>query len=517
MFLPVLTLLLATLCFGEGLQVPVVPGYTPDTTSALWPLSSGYPPRYPTCHTTEVDGILTLHIKIVEFGNNTNVNITVLVSQVVEPTNSATHTFGGSLVSLQIFLGFTELYTFVTRVTTGGLTHTTIHWGPIVHGASFATFDVFNNTITGNVDNRTFNPFPITQDPSSITFTDGRPAPQLSAPSGLNDTLHSFPNLLKRVSRALTSCISSVITPPSANVTQGLISRDLDRSQDPGHFSSTYDTSSCNWCKVIATAAGTADGVLCAASTCWWSFGVGCVVCIAQAAATTVAGIESCESGSDCCPVHCGFGSPSTCCLGDETCLDFNTGHCCAGDQQPCERKECCNADQSCISQGPMKGTCCPDGPAGSSICGDLCCPHDTDQCVLNAICCAPADVCGENGETCCSPIDPLNPSIPVLSPKTCAGPDHQICCLYGQHSHNGVCCYPGEIVVDGICCAPGSVACNGECCAGTCSADGVCQYTITDAQCAAKGYFQGSCGSHLGEWSCQSCYPNGCCVQTPR
>jgi hypothetical protein len=70
---------------------------------------------------------------------------------------------------------------------------------------------------------------------------------------------------------------------------------------------------------------------------------------------------------------------------------------------------------------------------------------------------------------------------------------------------------------VDGICCAPGSVACNGQCCAGACSADGVCQYTITDAQCAAEGYNDGSCGSHLGEWQCQSCYQNGCCVTTPK
>ena len=487
--------------------------WTPDSTPALWQLTSGTPSNgntSTTCISSDDNGIFEEHLKIVEFGNSTAVNITIYIDQVIQPTDNTSEAFGGAFLSLEIFLGSNELYTHHTEIYANGSVHATIHWGPIVHGATLATFDIFNNTITGNIDNRTFDPFSISQNVSTVMFTDGGPSPMLTAPAGLNATLQLFPNLVDRVSRALTSCISSAV--PSGNSTQSMVRRGLDRSQDPGHFSATYSSGACEGCKIAAVAAIAASEVACDASTCWWSFGLGCVACTAAAAIAVPGAIEGCEASSLCCPINCGSGFPPTCCFGGEICLDHN-GHCCSSDQQACVGTTCCNSDQSCISTGIMKGTCCPDGPAGSSLCGDLCCPNDTDQCVQNSICCAPADVCGS---TCCNPIDTTNPGIPNLMAMTCADASIGLCCLYGQTAVNGVCCYPGQVVVDGICCASGNVNCDGECCPGTCQ-NGQCHYSITDAQCQALGFNGGSCANHLGEWSCGSCDPNGCCLVTPQ
>src|SRR5579862_2969098 len=104
-----------------------------------------------------------------------------------------------------------------------------------------------------------------------------------------------------------------------------------------------------------------------------------------------------------------------------------------------------------------MKGTCCPDGPAGSSICGDMCCPNDTDICVMNSVCCAPVDKCGTK---CCNPIDPLTSGAPSFSHMMCVNEGIELCCLEGQVDIRGVCCYPGEVLVGGIRCAPGRTNC---------------------------------------------------------
>ena len=185
---------------------------------------------------------------------------------------------------------------------------------------------------------------------------------------------------------------------------------------------------------------------------------------------------------------------------------------CCSGDQLPCAGRHCCNQDQSCISQGIQQGTCCPTTPV-NYVCGDFCCPEGANSCTGGGTCCAPQDACGS---ICCNPVDPVQSVPSLLGPMYCADAERQLCCPQGTTARDGVCCAPGQIIVDGICCAPGNVACNGECCLGTCTPDGVCQFSITDAQCQALGSFA-SCGSQYPSWECQSCTAQGCCAYTPK
>jgi hypothetical protein len=159
-----------------------------------------------------------------------------------------------------------------------------------------------------------------------------------------------------------------------------------------------------------------------------------------------------------------------------------------------------------------QQGKCCPP----TSVCGNSCCPLDTQHCVAQAFCCNPEDDCGSK---CCNPIDPLAPpdGLLLIPPLTCVDRINQVCCQKGQKSINGVCCFPGQIVMDGICCAPGNVACNGQCCLGTCDSKGQCHFSITDAECIASGHNQGSCSTWYPSFSCSFCTTEGCCIPAPK
>jgi hypothetical protein len=489
-------------------------GWTPDQTPALWQVSSTSSTTLPSCITTEANGVITQHVEVTSPSNSTSTSITVIIDQTTLPGYGSFLGFGGSSLGLQVLLGYDELMSLFTVVSANGSIYGLIHWGSLTQGASNASYSIANGTIFGSIDNRVFNPFSVNASAANVTFVDGGPSPVITAAPGVNSTLQGLGTL---VSGALQYCQSAL---NQYNSSAMLMPRS-DRTQDLGHISDPYSDSSCNNCKIGVMAGVLIAEALCVAFTCWWSFGAGCALCTAGAAASAATLIAECEASGACCPVHCGSGgefyfNPPSCCQGNEQCLD-GMGHCCYYSQTRCASKACCNADQSCINSGPQQGTCCPV----DSVCGNQCCPLDSQVCVAQASCCAPEDDCGT---MCCNPVDPLAPpgGVPSLTPPlTCVDSVNHICCQQGQHVTAGICCWPGQIVMDGICCAPGNVACNGECCLGTCDVNGNCYLSITDAQCQAMGSPEGACSNHYNASNpsidCNSCTLEGCCLVAPR
>ncbi|KAK3175843.1 hypothetical protein OEA41_007165 [Lepraria neglecta] len=426
-------------------------------------------PSAPACHVgIEADGSIRRHVDVKKVCKFTGNLITVTVDQYIK-RNNVSSDFPNSDLRIHVRMGSKELVSTHTTLNPNGSKYGSIQWGPLVRGAKLATFNINNGTVSGNVDDRRFNPFRHYDNVAGVTFVDGGPSPTLHAAPNITDALQGLDQL---VVRALGSC--EVAAPPfdRAATSAHLMPRS-NRHQDSGHFSDTYTTSSCSICKIGATATIVTAEIACVLGTCWWSFGAGCVACTAAAVAAETAAIAACEFSNACCPNVCGAGSfplkPPTCCFGNEICLD-GQGHCCTAGQQTCGGRECCNSDQSCISTGPQQGTCCPS----TSVCGNQCCPSDTDLCVANSVCCDSADACGSK---CCNPTKPPSSGGPDLRLFFCADPVKEVCCMSGQKAIDGVCCDSGS-----------SITCNGECCRGSCGADGRCQSHITDEECFAKG-----------------------------
>jgi hypothetical protein len=329
--------------------------WTPDQTPALWRLGSATNGSS-SCTITESNGVTTQHAEVTFTSNKTGVAITVILDQTTLPGSGLTKLtrgFGGASLGLQVFLGSDELISHFTAIFPNGTSSGSIHWGPLIQGAKSAFFTVVDGTVSGNIDNRSFNPFKGNIDAASLTLADGGLSPILTAAGGVNATLQGLEGA---VSAALESCRNANSYNNSSTVT---LSPRSDRLQDSGHFSDTYGTSGCKGCKTAAVAGVIIAEAICDASTCWWSFGLGCIACTAAAALATTAAIEGCEFSGACCPLPCGSGSfplnPPTCCFGNEMCLDGN-GHCCSSGQHTCAGRTCCNADQSCIEAGPQVG-----------------------------------------------------------------------------------------------------------------------------------------------------------------
>ena len=280
----------------------------------------------------------------------------------------------------------------------------------------------------------------------------------------------------------------------------------LDRTVDPGHFLDTYGSEPCTACKASAFTAEAVGLAACAVGFCnilaVVTFGTSCVFCLAG---VTIVYLTATETGEHtlCCPETCdggGFFSPGTCCFGDEACLD-HMGRCCSADQQACVGKQCCNPDQSCISIGPFKGTCCPDA---GTICNNFCCPGDNDVCVgqnpSNEVCCAPEYACGT---ACCF----IDSGAPPLSQVYCA------------NEAQSLCCDQTEVEADGICCGQEDVNCGGVCCAGTCGVGNQCVSTpITSEICLERqGNGQTCPNGESAECSGFAECLNGCCFESPK
>ena len=419
------------------------------------------------------------------------------------------------------------------------ITQTSITWGPLIKGIGLAEYTVQKDgRVSGTIDKRAFTAVSAAKavPGAKLVFADGAPAPVPQVSSELRSSLEKLktpisdvfsPKLVDNVKVSQQLAKVKISTHPPLDIFESLprrsafaatpnaalLPRGLDRATDVGHHSWTYDSFSCKSCKVLAMVGVVATETLCVLSTCWWSFGLGCVACTVEAATAAVAAIEGCEFSGACCPKTCGAGSfplnPPSCCFGEETCLD-NHGQCCRQDQQACAGKQCCNSGQTCIASGAMQGTCCPK----QAVCGDKCCPNDDDVCV-NGQCCRKGGSCGL---VCCTPVNPFPTDEPDLEqPFHCANPARSLCCKSGEVDVGGQCCKSGEVLISGVCCKPGGKICgDGKCCNGECKSDGTCKFNPSDAECRALG-LPGSCtGKDVGSPECEKC-DFGCCQFIPR
>ena len=380
------------------------------------------------------------------------------------------------------------LYSYSTTYSPDGTTVTEIKWGS-VKGAKKALIKTSKSkVVSGNVDGRAFVPFKIGK---KFKLADKKPFPVLHPPKVLN-------KVVKNISGAIFQSLDTAslkrpcIFDSKPAVSTFRLSRSSSRTIDPGHFSDTYGASPCKTCKALVFAAEVVADIGCAA-VCIASFGFGCPPCFAAAALGVVAGLELCEQSGSCCPTHCGQPTtltPGTCCFGDESCLDFR-GRCCSSNQQMCAGKSCCSHDQSCISVGFQKGTCCPDNV---KICNNICCPGDGDVCKFGGTtCCPPERVCGDS---CCAIAEGLSRK------QYCANPSINLCCEEGSIESNGICCNPGE------------ANCNGKCCAGTCT-NNVC--VLTTEICKLRGSITGEPCQRFSD--CHNIRPdciNNCCFTAP-
>lgn len=486
-----------------------------------------------TTESVDANGVHHRHTELVD-NTADGKTLTTYVDQTTNPKVTRGPGFGGTSWTIRVVLGSNEVFKLTSSYEPDKTSRGSIAWGPLIKGANLATYTVQQDgKVFGKIDNRDFSSAASAalQVPSNrLVFADGRPPPVLETPPALNLTLtklHSSlldvirldPVQLKEI-RPIRLGLPNLIHPRDSSVlssdrlSSALVPRGLDRAQDPGHHSFTYDTGSCDSCKVLAMAGVIAAEVACVAGTCWWSFGLGCIACTAAATTAAASVIAACEFSGACCPKTCGAGSfplhPPSCCFGQETCL-ANNGQCCRQDQQACAGKQCCNGGQTCIASGLMRGTCCPD----RAVCGDKCCPHDDDVCV-NGQCCRGGDVCGG---ICCDPVSPIPLPGPVFGTNLhCANAARSLCCGFGQVEVGGQCCRQGEIIIGGICCKPGGKNCgDGKCCIGECQGDGTCKFNMTDADCRAKGRFEGTCtGKNIGTSECNGCR-DGCCFVIPR
>lgn len=229
--------------------------------------------------------------------------LTMYVDQTTNLKLTSGPGFGGTSWTIRVVLGSDEVFKLTSSYEPDKTTRGSIAWGPLIKGANLATYTVRQDgKVFGKIDGRDFNSISSAalQVPNNgLIFADGRPPPVLETPPSLNLTkLHSSLSDVIRLepvhlidTRSLRPGLSKLIHPRGSSAPSSdpsncvLVPRGLDRAHDLGHHSFTYDTGSCDSCKVLAMAGVIAAQVACVAGTCWWSFGLGCIAC--TAAATT--------------------------------------------------------------------------------------------------------------------------------------------------------------------------------------------------------------------------------------
>lgn len=441
------------------------------------------------------DGEIQLHLQL---QNETEIGLplTALLNILYESKVNATHQFSG-FISWTLFYGLDKILDFNETIAADRPPKITTVWGAFITGASFAEYEIYDDGAAGFIDNRSFVASFDGYGGGEITFDDGRPGPTFRPAPGLNRTFQGISELIEQ---SLNSCIDS-----KSYVTESTFSpsiRGLDRAQDNGHISLTYEDGSCLGCIAGVLAAQAVADFGCAVAAAF-TFGIGGAVCLAAAFALATAGSRECLASNLCCPQVCGEGSLISlppCCFGQETCLNHAV-FCCSEGQTPCAGKACCNSDQSCISVGPSKGTCCPD----TAVCGNSCCRYDDQICLINQICCRPDDKCGNS---CCGTYGGQ-----FFVNYHCANEVKSLCCPDGQVEVDGSgnCCLPGQKFVNGICCAPDRKNCGDDvCCPGSCE-NGKCVWEKTDKDCLAEGFGDGACAVHYPSYYCEYCR-DGCC-----
>jgi hypothetical protein len=353
------------------------------------------------------------------------------------------------------------------------LAHATVQWGPAVRGAREGDFHYDGTVVTGNIDGRVFDPFALAADPATVAFVDGKPSPKIQPKDRLGDAVEdrALQRLEAAISNATNNCRVVTVAPDagilSANGAVALHLSPMD--QDLGHFSGTYSASDCNNCKLGICGLVGAGGATTTVVACIASFGIACGAAIVVTAGAVTGCIYGCEASHACCPVACGNGTPSTCCFGDETCLNGN-GLCCSADKTACQSFQCCdNGSETCMSGG-----CC----SNANICGSHCCSNPS-QCINGSLCCDTGVICGQPGtQTCCPPFGQCLSNGQCCPSKGLVCGDQ--CCGTDELCQNGVCvpkptCPSGETQCgDGTCCGAGTMCClqisGGFACVTTCT-----------------------------------------------
>lgn len=338
-------------------------------------------------------------------------------------------------------IGGSEVFTYNVLLGADESRHIEITWGPHVHGAHAAVFDVKAGTMTGSIDGRAIVPAPADTDPAAVQFADGKPSPMLSSAPPLAD---AFTRLQGVAADALANCGA----PPPA--------------------------------KPLKAGGPTTDSDL-----------------------------------------------GNACCYGGETCLNPISGLCCSPGKQACVGQNCCGSDESCISVGPNKGTCCLDGQTcGGSCCPDgqfcadpsrgfgMCCPNGTVYCPGQfASCIDPkSQVCNSDG-TACNKVDLCGNGCCGGIAETCVHTTSgSVCCDSITHTPcgDGLCCDAGACAGSGTlshpfqCCAGAAQACGDRCCnSGQVCVNGSCQDDTV--QCGQGG---------LGTFKCEQIgHLPVCCV----
>ncbi len=415
-------------CSSGGSHAPSLDNSVRVETVSAAVQASGQP-----CTETQQGSVFTTHFDVTAGGGKGG-DINFVGDRTVDLSND---TFASIGEQGTVQIGGSLVFSYTISDVSGQPVQATVQWGPHVTGATSGTFSLSANTLTGNIDGRVFDPFPIGGDPATAPFVDGGPSPALQGNGPLSDAL-------ARLKTAITNAQAQCSLPGSANSTP---SSGPTTDSDPGHFTDTYATSGCHLAKAACDVGGGLAAVGCGIG-CAFTFGLACGACIVGIPIATASCIAGVETTGACCPVDCGPSTllnPATCCAGDESCLNGSTGLCCSAGKQACHGDACCGSDEDCQAGG----VCCPSvkAPGKSFACNGSCCDA-TEDCQNGTQCCEQSKECGA---VCCGRAG-------TIAEQFCVAPD--------------------------LCCGPGAVECNGACCGGTgqnkvCNA-GVCEFAPT-------------------------------------
>ena len=391
--------------------------------------------------------------------------------------------------SLVVELNQSLLFSYQSSMQLGSPVNVSVEWGKFVDGIDDGEFQISNGSVTGMLNGKAIKKYTFSKNNPDARFENGTlvPTPKVSPEVLLN----SLQELQLILSSLLANCSPEHSSVPT------LFPLQLP-AQEFGHFSLTYDTSSCNSCKTqVVIEDIITQLVVCILGTFW-----GCLVHLVIHIVDVVEGIHDCSKGPNCCPVGCepdsGFFATPACCFAGEVCMNGD-GRCCPTGSQVCAGKTCCTPDETCITSGPLSGFCCPD----SLSCGPSCC-DEGQICQIRGLgqCCSPELLCGD--AACCD--------MPGGLPTTGS---------YCADSLIGLCCdvAPFEVSCNGVCC-PADACCSGTCC----SSDLICQNNMcvkptqgTAEWCAKHGgLFTGKLCNVAADCHPGSFCEVGCCVYPP-
>ncbi|KAI9766241.1 MAG: hypothetical protein M1840_006655 [Geoglossum simile] len=246
------------------------------------------------CTIDQRNDIITHHISYMELHNYVG-NISAIYTQGIRAVLDESSGYPGARSSLKIYVGLDEVFS-QDALFGNGTIEKTMHWGAYVQGARTSTVLVANNgSANGTIDGRGF----WIKDNNTMIFLDGKGPPTLILPTNLKPLLSSF---IERMASALQLCAANSTDPgmpSSAMPAHDGFEIALDRSQDTGHLSRTRSDTPCVLCIASWVAYWAAVDASCSSLSCWWSFGLGCVLCtLTSGAGLAVSILEAVKSAS---------------------------------------------------------------------------------------------------------------------------------------------------------------------------------------------------------------------------